>query len=385
MPTPLIDIDAFRAGATAGHAPSCGVLRFTTTAPEVLDASARTVRWTLSDGSVDRMADTISPGGWELTRYRANPVVLWAHDSSSPPIARAANLGIAGGNLVGDITFAAPEVYEFADTIFRLVSGGFIRAGSVGFLPLDWSLTSDRARPGGIDFKRQELLEFSVCPIPANPNALLEARSSGIDTRPLIAWAEKLLDGGGHVLVPRAELEGLRRAAIPSATIARRRTASTVAKDLDNVAWLASLLQALAMLEEWVEWETEAEGDDSPIADRLAAVLQTLGMILIDMTAEEVTELLDDESSGDPMGPMMMSARSKGQKILLALARATSGGGVVTRSGRVLSAKNEADLRQARDLVDNVLGQVAAEPDAAKAAGRLRKAMALRRKFRLIA
>jgi hypothetical protein len=29
----------------------------------------------------------------------------------------------------------------------------------------------------GIDFKRQELLEFSVVPVPANANALIEARS----------------------------------------------------------------------------------------------------------------------------------------------------------------------------------------------------------------
>ena len=73
------------------------------------------------------------------------------------------------------VEFASPEVYEFADQIYRLITAGYIKAGSVGFVPLEFKF-SDR-RQGGIDFKRQELLEFSICPVPANANALIEARS----------------------------------------------------------------------------------------------------------------------------------------------------------------------------------------------------------------
>ena len=35
----------------------------------------------------------------------------------------------------------------------------------------------------------------------------------GIDTKPLIAWAERALDQGGMTLIPRAEIEALRKAA----------------------------------------------------------------------------------------------------------------------------------------------------------------------------
>ena len=39
------------------------------------------------------------------------------------------------------------------------------------------------------------------------------ARSLGIDTKPLIAWAERALDQGGMTLIPQDELESLRKAA----------------------------------------------------------------------------------------------------------------------------------------------------------------------------
>jgi phage head maturation protease len=58
-----------------------------------------------------------------------------------------------------------------------MVRAGFISAVSVGFMPLDYSFAGDdEARPWGIDFERQALLEISVVPVPANANALIEAK-----------------------------------------------------------------------------------------------------------------------------------------------------------------------------------------------------------------
>jgi hypothetical protein len=45
---------------------------------------SRTVRFVLSDSSVDRMGDTIDAAGWRLGQYKANPVVLWSHLRSEP-------------------------------------------------------------------------------------------------------------------------------------------------------------------------------------------------------------------------------------------------------------------------------------------------------------
>ena len=100
-----------------------------------MDGADRTLRFCYSDNSVDRMGDTISAAGWDLTDYVRNPVALWAHDSSAPPIGGGRNVGVEGARLMGDIEFAPPETYQFADTIYRLLLGKFLRAVSVGFMP----------------------------------------------------------------------------------------------------------------------------------------------------------------------------------------------------------------------------------------------------------
>jgi HK97 family phage prohead protease len=212
--TALMSIDQFRGELRAKHKPVGGVYRVSVAQPLPVDGVARTLRFCFSDGSVDRMNDTIAAAGWDLTDFSANPVALWAHDSSAPPIGGARNVGVEGDRLLGDIEFAPPETYAFADTIYRLVLGKFLRAVSVGFLPTRYAFVeNDPERGFGIDFLEQTLLEISVCPVPANPNALQEARRKGIDTRPLMEWAERTLDGDGRAALPRAELERLRRAA----------------------------------------------------------------------------------------------------------------------------------------------------------------------------
>jgi len=167
----LLDISEFRRLAREGAAPRGGITALS--ARSIGSLTGRIVRFVFSDGSIDRMGDTIDPSGWETDAYLKNPVVLWAHDALAPPIGRTVNLFTDGRGLVGDIEFAKAEEYAFADTIFRLVSAKFLNAGSVGFLPIKYSLSKDKDRPGGIDFHRQELLEFSMCPVPANANALL--------------------------------------------------------------------------------------------------------------------------------------------------------------------------------------------------------------------
>jgi hypothetical protein len=76
-----------------------------------------------------------------------------------------------------------PEVYEFSDQVFRLIKAGYIKAGSVGFSPLKFSFAEDSDRAFGIDFHEQELLEFSVVPVPANANALVQAAVKSLAVR----------------------------------------------------------------------------------------------------------------------------------------------------------------------------------------------------------
>jgi HK97 family phage prohead protease len=210
MTVKRLDIGAFKAAPDAIRR-DCVVLRAGAGAPVMGDG--RRVTFTFSDGTVDRMGDSIDPEGWELDEFERNAVALWCHDSTQPPIGRAANVRTEKGRLVGDIEFADADTSPFADSIYRLVRGGFLNAVSVGFLPLEYSFVNEKDRPFGIDFKRQSLLEISVCSIPANPNALVEARSAGLDIAPVVAWAQSVLGAGGAVMVPRDLLEETFRAA----------------------------------------------------------------------------------------------------------------------------------------------------------------------------
>jgi len=211
MTMKLLSTDGFRAAAKDGGHPEGTVFRFSSTQPETQgEDDARTMRFVFSDATIDHSGDSIDPKGWDLSVFKRNPVALFSHMSWEPPIGRASNVAVQNAKLMGDIEFATAEVYPFADTIYRLIKGGFMNAVSVGFLPTDWVFSSDKDRPYGIDFKKQTLLEISPCPVPCNPNALGEARSLGIDTAPLVEWAEKVLDTGDVVFMPRKDVETLR-------------------------------------------------------------------------------------------------------------------------------------------------------------------------------
>lgn len=215
----LIDIAAFRAEAKAGGKPEAGVFRMSAEEAVVATDGSRKIRFCFSDATVDRAGDSIAADGWQIDGFMKNPVALWAHESSEPPIGRASNVGPTGGKFMGDIEFMPSDMSPFADSIYRMVKGKFINAVSVGFLPIEWSFVNDKDRPFGMEFKKQELLEISVCPVPCNPNALIEARAKGIDTAPLREWAEKLLDGDGRVWIPRTLLaETFKLAKTPGST-----------------------------------------------------------------------------------------------------------------------------------------------------------------------
>lgn len=153
--------------------------------------ASRDIRFVVSTEAVDRDRDIVASKGWDLEHFKENPVVLWAHDHRNPPIAFSPDIGIKSRKLQATARFADAETHPFADTIFRLVKGGFLRATSIGFLPKEWTFDEERR---GVNFLKNELLEFSVVNVPANPEALIAARASGISLKPMVLWAEEIID-----------------------------------------------------------------------------------------------------------------------------------------------------------------------------------------------
>ncbi len=147
----------------------------------------RTVDFTISTAAKDRDGDTIDPKGWILTNFLKNPVVLFGHDNRSLPIGRAENIRVEGGALKASVKFASADMNPLAESVFQMVKAGFLNATSVGFSPVEFESADD-----GMKFIKQELLEFSIVPIPSNPEALVTAK--GLDLSPVKDWFKDYLD-----------------------------------------------------------------------------------------------------------------------------------------------------------------------------------------------
>jgi len=176
---------------------------------KVKEGADRTLIFTISTNSVDRMGDTIAVEGWDLDNYRKNPVVLWAHDSSGLPVAKCNKLWIEGKKLKAEAQFTPLGMAKFNDVVYDMYLQGFLSATSVGFMPTKYAFVDDPERRWGIDFLEQELLEFSCVPVPANPEALIDAKSAGIDVELMRGWAEKLLATDGLTVISRKKLESI--------------------------------------------------------------------------------------------------------------------------------------------------------------------------------
>ena len=80
------------------------------------------------DGRDYRMA------GMDLGRFEANPVVMWCHDLTTPPIGRGVP-SIDGGRLLLDVEFDMAD--PFAAEIDGKYRRGFLNAVSMTALPTD--------------------------------------------------------------------------------------------------------------------------------------------------------------------------------------------------------------------------------------------------------
>lgn len=135
-----------------------------------LEAPARSLIGVASTSAPDRAGDVVEAGGWVLEPYLANPVVLWAHDDTRPPVARATRVWVEGDRLLFEAQFPPEGEHPFADLVYRLYQTGYLSAFSACFGPLVY----EPSPGGGRRYTRQELYEISCVTVPANAQALTE-------------------------------------------------------------------------------------------------------------------------------------------------------------------------------------------------------------------
>lgn len=150
------------------------------------------IAFIISDQSKDRYGDTVSADGWDFTAYNTNRVLLWAHDYGMPPVGEMGEPWKTVGNKIKAVVdrWVPESLSPFAAAIEGMVRQGFLKTVSVGFRPAEYSYNDDYS----INYIKQELLEVSVVPVPANPNALVAAKSAGLWIPEIDRWIEQKLD-----------------------------------------------------------------------------------------------------------------------------------------------------------------------------------------------
>jgi phage head maturation protease len=156
-----------------------------------LDEKARTVRHVISTAMLDRGNRIVDVGGWKLARFKANPIVLADHEYAiERVIGRAKDVKVEGDALMSTTEFASEGLGNVA---FRLVQAGLVNAWSVGWIGLkshrieaveDCPACADAMKKSkinwGTHYREQELLEYSLVTVPANPEAVMGLSTAGL-------------------------------------------------------------------------------------------------------------------------------------------------------------------------------------------------------------
>jgi hypothetical protein len=156
------------------------------------ELSDRAIRYIASDERVDREGDIVRQN-WDFSDFARNPVVVWSHDWFEPPIGNSVSWRVidhTDGTFSGRAlelvnVFATADDWPYADSIFRLVKGGFLRSSSVGFYPTRMlRIESEEERQSlglgrfGVVYDAVSLVEHSPATVPANPGAVSQLRAA---------------------------------------------------------------------------------------------------------------------------------------------------------------------------------------------------------------
>lgn len=168
---------------------------------------AREVDFVASTADIDSHGDIVEQD-FLLERYLKNPIILFAHNSRALPIGTATNVGVRDGVLKMTVRFASKKANPVAEHVFQLIKEGILRAMSIGFMPHDIRREMRDDKEVWI-LSKNELIESSVVPIPANQNALAEMKAKALEKFNLTPPSEQgnPADGGKEVEMTLEELQ----------------------------------------------------------------------------------------------------------------------------------------------------------------------------------
>jgi HK97 family phage prohead protease len=248
-----------------------------------------------STSTVDREGDIVDPLKMRRDDLRNVPL-LWGHDHSSLPIGAVVSLEVDARSIRAGFKWLQGD--PFADRVKNAWEQGIVRAASIGFLP-------HKAEPieRGWRYTDWTLLELSLCPVGAQPDAVRAYRRFGLDgptsCEQASAYVSELSTQfrQGKTLAP-ADEQRLQDALIVLRTLTQAQSAPPPQPDLAVVEDDGTIIRmSPAQLASVISTVTKAEVDVAlgRIPDDLPAVFRTQGAEpTISISHEDLAALVRD-------------------------------------------------------------------------------------------
>jgi len=139
------------------------------------DEESRAVTFRASTPTRDRHDSIVMPEGIQTANFEKNPIFGWGHDvydssSMSSIIGKVTGFHRSAESFDVDVEFAPADVNPAGEMALRMVRGEYLSMVSIGFMPIDAGFEVVDESEVFI-YRRVDLLEVSLVPIPANPEA----------------------------------------------------------------------------------------------------------------------------------------------------------------------------------------------------------------------
>lgn len=160
-----------------------------------IDMPRRSVVATITTDSLDEDGEVVLPEGIDVSRFTKSGTVFWNHDYAAP-CGVCDGLRRVGNRIEARTVFPErPDGHTgewLADDVWALMSSDppIVKAFSIGFAYIETRPPSpeDRKRYGdelAQVVSKARLLEYSIAPLPSNPDALATAVQKGTVSRSL--------------------------------------------------------------------------------------------------------------------------------------------------------------------------------------------------------
>jgi hypothetical protein len=193
---------------------------------KTINREERSLRMVASTNALDSYGDVVEQH-WDLSHYRANPVVLYWHNRKATTLAETLPLGVSrstevvNGQLEYEPQFTDDRVNPEVERIWQGVLQGVIRTSSVGFTPGEIEKKFDEATQKtiyhvGTPERPNVLKEISIAPMPANHQAVALSGDEGADAPSIAdiyeareAWFQEQARSLERSANPQQELPGI--------------------------------------------------------------------------------------------------------------------------------------------------------------------------------